>query len=224
MYSHLLSAARTEQRVGTEKDNKARKIEKNLLMSISGNGTDVCWCFRSVVADKLSMFSLRQWCRQGPSVEPSVRAPHLSNVRMLCHFKHTPLRLLGRHGSRSPHCWRTNRKDHPATDEPPCCYPAITAGALQQTWGGWVEWFFFSFLNQHTLNEQLTLCACHFPSRELPADPQFLINFHVRLWYETSELKSYRTWRTQLAALQQEPAVSLRFAGLMVIHPSMPQR
>lgn len=92
----------------------------------------------------------------------------------------------------------------------------------------------FSFLNQHHAHWMSSpypvglLFSNHSQSfaEKWSADAQFLQNVDVipRLlvsttYYGTTEVKSYLTWSTQLAALQPEPAVSLRFARLMVIHP-----
>lgn len=68
-------------------------------------------------------------------------------------------------------------------------------------------------------------------SRNMSADPDFLRHFDViqnrlssRPYFRMSEARGRRTWSTQLIALQQGPAVSLKFILLMVIHPCIPSR
>lgn len=64
----------------------------------------------------------------------------------------------------------------------------------------------------------------------MSANPHFLRHFDVIQgllspwpYFRTTEVNGYHR-STQLTALQHEPAVSLRFAWLTVIHPRMPPR
>lgn len=128
-----------------------------------------------------------------------------------------------------------SKQERPSSDRQAtvllCCYhcwpyPADLTGADAMN-------FILKISTVHTelaLLETFLIITFEF-SRNLSADPDFLRHFDViqrllssRPYFRTTEVSGCRTWSTQLIALQQEPAVSLKFTRLMVIHPCMPLR
>lgn len=128
-----------------------------------------------------------------------------------------------------------SKQERPSSDRQAtvllCCYhcwpyPADLTGADAMN-------FILKISTVHTelaLLETFLIITFKF-SRDLSADPDFLRHFDViqrllssRPYFRTTEVSGCRTWSTQLIALQQEPAVSLKFTRLMVIHPCMPLR